>query len=108
MFVLVIHSTELYVRFHSGCIFAHELLYHDNHMIVQMMSITVEIVLLVPEFWIHMHSFEICAYIMQIVEVFILNHIQHHCLCFSKLSNANQTKATLILINLLFGSIYCD
>jgi hypothetical protein len=41
------------------------------NMIVQMMSMAVEIVLLEPELLIHMHSFDICADIMQIV--------QHHC-----------------------------
>ncbi len=69
-----------------------------------MMSIAVENVVLVPELWIHVHSLDICAYIMQIVELFILNSL-HHCLCFSNLGHANQTKAISVLINLLFDSI---
>ncbi len=51
MLVLVNHSTDLNVRFHLGCISPHVLLYHVNHMMVQMMSIAVEDVVLVPELW---------------------------------------------------------
>jgi hypothetical protein len=48
VFEFVHNSTKVGVRFHFGCIFPHELLYHVNHMVVQMMSIPVDVVLLVP------------------------------------------------------------
>ncbi len=54
----------LYVRFRSGCISPHILLYHVNHMIVLVMSIAVEIVLLAPNLWIHVHSYDIRADLM--------------------------------------------
>ncbi len=95
-------------KFPFGLHLPHILLYHVNHMIVQMVSIAVEIVLLVPELQIHMHSFDICADIMQFVELFILNHL-HHCVCFSNVGNANRTKAISVLIySCLVAYIYCD
>jgi hypothetical protein len=49
------------------------------------------------------HPFNICADFFG--EIIILNHL-HPCLCFSNLGNANQIKAILALINLLFGRMY--
>jgi hypothetical protein len=53
--------TKIDVRFHSGCISPHVLLYHVNHMVVQMMSIAVEIVLLVPKLLVHVYFHNIYA-----------------------------------------------
>ncbi len=57
-------------------------------MVIQMMSIAVEIVLQVPELQIHVHAFNICVDIIKISEELVLNHL-HHFLRFSNLGNAN-------------------
>ncbi len=81
VFELVYNSTKIDVCVHSGCISPHVLLYHLNHMVVQMMRIAVESVLLIPKLWVHVHSHNICAEIIQIIDVLVSNHF-HHSLSF--------------------------
>jgi hypothetical protein len=108
MFVFVNQCTKLNVRFHSGCIPPYVVLYHVNHMAVQMMSVAVEYVLLVPTLWIHVHTFNVRSDLIKMVGVGVLNHL-HHFLTFSHLGNAYHTKAIVLFINLLFGCIsYSD
>ncbi len=64
VFEFVYNSTKIDVRFHLGCISLHVLLYHVNHVVVQMMCIAVEIVLLMPKLCVHVHAHNICADIL--------------------------------------------
>ena len=77
------------------------------HMVVQMMSVAVEIVLLIPKLWVRVHSHNICAEIIQIIDVLVSNHF-HHCLSFSNLSDIDKIQVVLVLFDLWLGSIYRD
>ncbi len=99
VFEFIHNSTEIDVRFHSGCISPYVLPYHFNHMVVQMMCITVERELLIPKLWAHVHSFKICAEFLQIADVLVLNHF-HHSLSFSNCGNVDNAQAVIVHIDL--------
>jgi hypothetical protein len=73
-----------------------------HRIVVQMMSIAVECMLLVPKLRTHVLLFNVCADMIKIGEVGILNQL-HLCMTFSNLCNAFCTKAIVIFINLMFG-----
>jgi hypothetical protein len=73
-------------------------------MSIQMMSNTVECMLLVPKLRIHMHSINVRADIFQIVDVNVLNH-HRHCLTFCNFSNAHYIQAVIVFIDRLVAYI---
>ncbi len=64
-------------------------------MVVQMMRITVESVLLIPKLWVHVHSHNVCAEIIEIIDVLVSNHF-HHSLSFSNLGDVDNAQAVFV------------
>jgi hypothetical protein len=64
-------------------------------MAVQMMRIAVESVLLIPKLWFHVHFHNICAEIIQIIDVLVYNHF-HHSLSFSNLGDVDHAQAVFV------------
>jgi hypothetical protein len=78
-------------------------------MVVQMMRIAIEVLLLIPTLGVqvHSHTSNICAEIMQIIDVLLSNHF-HHSLNFPNLSDIDKIQAVFVLLDLRLGCIYLD